>query len=119
MKPQTAAAAPTGAPAVVVSPTAVDFGTVDKGVRSAEVTVTNGTPNLVSWRRVELSCECLSFNIKTTRLEAGQEAKGVVEFDPAREPDFSGSLMMTVTAFDQMNAVVFTIEVTALVRPRP
>lgn len=106
--------------AVTVSPRQIDFGNVNDGkVRKAEVTVTNGTPETISWTRLETSCDCLSCDIASSQLLSGQQARIGVAFDPLKEGDFRGGLLMTVTAFDRTNAAVFTFEVAALVKVNP
>jgi hypothetical protein len=103
-------------PSITVEPAALDFGDVTSGVRKCEVRITNRTAAVVSWDRVETSCDCLSFRADRTTLEPGAVATAEIEFDPSKEPGFRGSLMMTLNTFDSTGKEVFAIQITATLR---
>jgi len=63
---------------------------------------------------VKSNCDCLSLHLKHTTLEPGERLQALARLDFAKEPDFTGSLMSTLTLVVGGNGERETVEIQVL-----
>jgi len=83
---------------LIPSPNPINLGTIKRGQTArATATLQNPGSSPIHVDRVEASCPCVQVKMDHLHVTPGEDATVTVEFDPAEEPDFRGSLAVEYT----------------------
>jgi hypothetical protein len=93
---------------LVVDPTTVQFGRVRHGERKTVIIIlTNPGDFPVTISSMRTSCPCLTVRLPEQTVQPHKSVQAILEYDPLREPDFTGRLLVTAEGLDQSGQPLF------------
>jgi hypothetical protein len=96
-----------------------DLGVVEHGreVRGT-IEVQNLTDRSMTIRRLTSGCDCLKWidSGRKLTIPANETAYVSIEYNPEAEPEFHGSLLIPIEAFDENDRVIFSTSVSVKVK---